>query len=155
LGFAEVGASEFGPAEQALAQARQKAPDDPGTRALAAYLALQRRQFRLALAEVEPLDQGKKGVEAWLRFSAAVRAEARHELGEVVDPDTEPLRHEDNFSTRTWLRLEQDKDVTAALADVNRKLQEKPRKVFWKFLRAVALLKAGQTKEALGVLEGM
>jgi predicted Zn-dependent protease len=153
VGFAEVRAAEFGPAEKALAQVRQKAPDDPGTRVLAACLALGRRQFRQTLAELEPIKKGSKGSEPWLALSAQLAAWASHELGERVDADAEPLRADAALGTRLWLRLEQGRDPRAVLADVDGQLRKKPRSVYWKFLRGVALLKAGQPKEALEVLE--
>jgi serine/threonine protein kinase/Tfp pilus assembly protein PilF len=152
-GFVEAQAGEFALAEKALAQVRQKAPDDPGTRVLAGYLALGRRQFRQTLTELEVIKRGDKAAVPWLGTIARLIAVARHELGETVDTDAESLRDDDSFGTRAWLRLEQGKDPKNILAEVERKLRQKPRMAFWKLLRGAALLKAGQSKEALDILE--
>jgi tetratricopeptide (TPR) repeat protein len=151
MAFAELGAFELDAAEKAVAQVRAKAPDDPGTRVLVSYLALQRHQFREALTELEPM--GKEPMGNWATACTTIRVLAHLGLGEPVDPDAEYLRAATQDATRVWVRVEQGKGVETAVAESRRKVQEKPRDAGWRFRLGAALVKAGKVEEALKLLE--
>src|SRR5262249_39513016 len=130
--------------------------DEPETQLLGVYLAFQRRQYRQALRQIEPI-QGESKLPAHLKDAPALfSALCRHEQGERLDPKGVFPALGPNAvpnSNQVWLYLELEHDVPARLKLIRDTLKQRPRDAFWRYLLGLALLKVGETKQSIQVLE--
>jgi hypothetical protein len=155
-----LNAADLDAAADAIQEVRRKAPNEIQTRVLEAYLAYQKRDFRATQKQLKLLREDAKLNDPWKWIVKQIDVLTRHELGEKIDidsafptlPATNPLSNGSNIN-RIWLQMEQGQKLSESLAAVLKSLSERPRSATWNYLHGVALLKNGQAKEAVAVLE--
>jgi tetratricopeptide (TPR) repeat protein len=155
-----LNAADLDAAADAIEEVRRKAPNEIQTLVLEAYFAYQKRDFRAAQEQVKLLREDAKLNDPWKWVVKQIDVLTRLELGEKIDiekafpvlPATNPLSNGSNIN-RVWLQLEQGQKLPESLAAVLKSLSERPRSANWNYLHGVALLKNGQSKEAVAVLE--